>query len=40
MIETAGPDRLPHLEQCLANDGHLAELSRQAREKMSEPSRG
>jgi len=40
MIATAGPDRLPHLEQCLANDGHLAELSRQAREKMSEPSRG
>jgi len=40
MIKTAGPERLPHLEQCLANDGHLAELSRQAREKMSEPSRG
>lgn len=40
MIATAGPDRLPHLEQCLANDSHLAELSRQAREKMAEPSRG
>ncbi len=40
MIETAGSERMVHLEQCLANDDHLAELSRQAREKMSEPSRG
>jgi hypothetical protein len=40
MIRTAGPDRMRHLEQALANDGHLAELSRQAREKMAEPSRG
>jgi hypothetical protein len=40
MIRTAGPERMRHLEQVLANDGHLAELSRQAREKMAEPSRG
>jgi hypothetical protein len=29
-----------HLEQILANDGHLAELSRKARESMPEPARG
>lgn len=40
MVHTAGPERMRHLEQNLANDGHLAELSRQARERMSEPSRG
>ena len=40
MIRTAGPERMRHLEQVLANDGHLAELSRQARARMSEPSRG
>jgi hypothetical protein len=40
MIRTAGPERMRHLEQHLANDGHLAELSRQARERMAEPSRG
>ena len=40
MLATAGPDRMCHLEQVMANDGHLAELSRQAREKMTEPSRG
>ncbi|MDA1139348.1 MAG: phytanoyl-CoA dioxygenase family protein [Planctomycetota bacterium] len=40
MINTASPDRMVHLEQCLANDGHLAELSEKAREKMAEPSRG
>jgi hypothetical protein len=40
MVRTAGPDRMPHLEQVLANDGHLAELSRQARARMTEPSRG
>jgi hypothetical protein len=40
MIRTAGPERMRHLEQCLANDGHLAELSRQAKERMAEPSRG
>ncbi|MBB16140.1 hypothetical protein CMK22_12765 [Candidatus Poribacteria bacterium] len=40
IIRTAGPERMKHLEQKLANDGHLAELSRQARKTMSEPSRG
>lgn len=40
MIRTATPERLKHLEQVMANDGHLAELSRQARQRMSEPSRG
>lgn len=40
MVSTASPQRLRHLEQVMANDGHLRELSRQAREKMAEPSRG
>ena len=40
MMHTAGPERQRHLEQVMANDGHLAELSRKARETMSEPSRG
>ena len=40
MIRTAGPGRMRHLEQRLANDGLLAERSRQARDKMVEPSRG
>src|SRR3954452_22837745 len=40
MVETAGPERIVHLEQCMANDGHLAELSRQRRMTMAEPARG
>ena len=40
MIRTAGPSRMHHLEQHLANDGHLAELARKARQEMDEPSRG
>jgi hypothetical protein len=40
MIRTAGPDRMRHLEQAMANDGHMAELARRARERMAEPSRG
>lgn len=40
MLRTAGPERMRHLEQVLANDFHLAELSRRARETMAEPSRG
>jgi ectoine hydroxylase-related dioxygenase (phytanoyl-CoA dioxygenase family) len=40
MVRTAGPQRICHLEQVMANDGHLAELSRKARETMPEPSRG
>lgn len=40
MVQTAGPERMRHLAQVMANDGHLAELSRKARETMAEPSRG
>ena len=40
MVRSASTERMRHLEQNIANDGHLAELSRQARERMSEPSRG
>lgn len=40
MIETAGTGRMVHLEQRLENDGHLAALSRKARQEMSEPARG
>lgn len=40
MLRTAGPARMRHLEQRLANDDHLAELSRNARETMTEPARG
>lgn len=40
MIETATPQRMRHLEQVMANDGHLAELARKARATMAEPSRG
>ena len=40
MMNTAGPGRRRHLEQVMANDGHIAALSRQARAAMTEPSRG
>ena len=40
MVGTATPQRMRHLEQVMANDGHLAELARKARETMPEPSRG
>lgn len=40
MMSTAGPKRMRHLEQVMANDGHLAELSRKSREEMDEPARG
>ncbi len=40
MVATAGPERMRHLEQVMANDGHLAELGRQAKETMTEPARG
>ena len=40
MVRTAGPERMVHLEQILANDGHLAELSRRKRTEMTEPARG
>ena len=39
MVRTAGPERMVHLEQIMANDGHLAELSRRKRAEMTEPSR-
>ena len=39
MVRTAGPERMVHLEQILANDGHLAERSRRMRAEMEEPSR-
>ena len=40
MIRTASPQRMVHLEQRLANDSHLAELTRKARLEMKEPARG
>ena len=40
IVRTASPERMVHLEQVLANDGHLAELSRQRRKEMAEPARG
>jgi len=39
MIQTAGPERMRHLEQRLANDSHLAALTDRARAEMDEPSR-
>jgi ectoine hydroxylase-related dioxygenase (phytanoyl-CoA dioxygenase family) len=40
IVRTAAPERMVHLEQVLANDGHLAELSRQRRAADPEPARG
>ncbi len=40
MVSTATPARMRHLEQVMANDGHLAELSRKARAETNEPARG
>ena len=40
MRNTAGPRRMGHLEQCMANDGHLKALADKARLEMAEPSRG
>lgn len=40
MLRTAGPERMRHLEQVLANEDHLPEEVRKAKEKMTEPSRG
>ena len=39
MVETAGPARMVHLEQRMANEDHLPALARKAREEMEEPSR-
>lgn len=40
MRQTASPERMRHLEQVIANEDELPDLSRQARERMAEPSRG
>ena len=40
MVRTAGPDRMVHLEQRMANDDHLPGLVAKAREEMGEPARG
>ena len=40
MRDTASPQRIVHLEQCMANDGHLKALAAKARLEMAEPSRG
>jgi hypothetical protein len=40
MLGTSNPQRQRHLEQVMANDYELPELSRQARAKMGEVSRG
>ena len=40
MIRTAGPERMVHLEQVMANDTHLADLTRELKKTMKEPARG
>jgi ectoine hydroxylase-related dioxygenase (phytanoyl-CoA dioxygenase family) len=40
IVRTATPERMVHLEQVLANDFGLAELSRKRRLEMAEPARG
>jgi hypothetical protein len=40
MVQGANPERMRHLEQIMANDYHLPELSAKARAEMKEPSRG
>ncbi|GGD98505.1 phytanoyl-CoA dioxygenase family protein [Paenibacillus nasutitermitis] len=40
MMNTATPGRMVHLEQVMANDGHLAGLSAEMRRTMPEPARG
>lgn len=40
MVRTADSARIRHLEQIMANDDHLPELSRKARAEIAEPSRG
>jgi Phytanoyl-CoA dioxygenase (PhyH) len=40
MVRTAGPERMAHLRQILANQDHLPALSERARREMSEPARG
>ena len=40
MVAIASPQRIIHLEQLMANDGHLAALSAKHRAEAAEPSRG
>ena len=40
LVETASARRMVHLEQTMANDGHLAALSAKARADAAEPARG
>ena len=40
MLKSAGPGRMRHLEQVLANQDHLPALTRKARAEMGEPARG
>ena len=40
MIRTADPERMIHLEQVMANDTHLADVSRELKKTMDEPARG
>jgi hypothetical protein len=40
MRDTAPPQRMTHLRQGMAHDGHLAALSAKARTEMTEPVRG
>ncbi len=40
MLKTAGPERMKHLEQGLANDDHLPALTARARAERTEASRG
>ncbi len=40
MVSTASPQRMIHLEQLMANDGHLAALSAKHRAEATEPARG
>ncbi len=40
IVRTAGPARMRHLEQRMANDGQMAAAAREARQEMSEPFLG
>ena len=40
VLKNAGPERMKHLEQLLANFDHVRELTRIAKETMLEPARG
>ena len=40
MVNTAGPERMVHLQQVRENDTHLADVARELRKTMKEPARG